>query len=431
MITDPVVAAPRDRGGPVLPAGRANLGPEPASQRRASPLWALLLTGLILGGIAFKNWKNWLDIRPVADLRSIEIWIRNQQYASAREELLKHLRRAPHHGAARIMLARVLAATGDLAGCTRELHQVPSRSPQKAEALYREGQAHLQINRARNAEAAWLAVIDADPLHQVDPAVFHDASQELLSLYATEDRWDDAHVILWKVYDRATPAYRPTVLAMRIKSELERIAPTESVKVLRRYVAADPEDWEARRSLAKVEAALGQHFEAVRDMRDCLNARPEDPRVWRDYVSMLQSLGELDAFNAILTRAPALAETEPDIWIFRGEAGERAGDWASAAAHYRQALALNPDLHNAHYRLANLEARLGHSVEAAVHRKRWRELSEARGELRQAFDVYVDAQHRLPNDSPELLESLRRLASICQTLGWSRDAEAWSQLARP
>jgi tetratricopeptide (TPR) repeat protein len=431
MITDPVVAAPRDRGGPAAPAGRASLGLDLSARRRGFPIPALLGTGLILGGIAFTAWWYWRETRPVADLQTIETWIGNRQYGPARKELREHLRRAPHDGAARIMLARVLAARGNLAGCTRELHQVPSWWPQKAEALYREGQAYLLMNRARDAEAALLAVIDADPLHPANPAVFHDASQELLSLYATEDRWDDAHVILWKVYDRATPADRPTVLAMRIQSELERIAPTESVKLLRRYVAADAEDWEARRALANAELALGQHSEALRDMRDCLDARPEDPRVWRDYLTMLQFLGEPDAFNAVLARVPTLAETEPELWIFRGQARERAGDWATAAAHFRQALELNPNLLNAHYRLATIAGRLGHSVEAAAHRKRRQELHEARSELRQAFGVYFDAQQRLPNDSPELLASLKRLASICRTLGWTRTAEGWSRLAVP
>jgi Flp pilus assembly protein TadD len=431
MITDPVVAAPRERGGPATPAGPASLGPDPAARRRVSPLRTLLVTGLILGGIAFNVWWYRRDTRPVADLRMIEIWIENREYGLASKELREHLKRAPYDGSARMMLARVLAASGDLAGCTRELHQVPSWRPQKAEALYREAQAYLLMNRARDAEAALKSVIDADLLHPADPAVFHDASQELLSLYATEDRWDDAHVILWKVYDRATPAERPTVLAMRIQSELERIAPTESVKLLRRYVAADPADWEARRALANAELALGQRSEALRDMRDCLDARPEDRRVWREYLSMLQALGELDAFNAVLSRAPAIVETEPHLWIFRAQAQERARDWATAAAHYRQALELNPNLLNAHYRLATIEGRLGHSGEAAAHRKRWQELQEARSELRQAFGVYFDAQQRLPNDSPELLASLKRLASICQTLGWSRAAEGWSRLAVP
>jgi tetratricopeptide (TPR) repeat protein len=328
-----------------------------------------------------------------------------------------------------MMLARALAGGGDLEGCARELHQVPAWSPQKPEALYREGQAYLRLDRARDAEAAWLAVIDADPRHPADPAVFHDASQELLALYATEDRWDDAHAVLWKVYDRATPAYRPTLLAMRIQSELERLAPTESVKRLVRYVAADPADWEARRALANAELKLGQRSEALRDMRGCLGARPQDPRGWRDYLTMLQSLGEVDAFNAALARVPVALETDPDLWIFRGQTRERAGDWANAAPHFRRALELNPNLPGAHYRLATIESRLGHTAAAAAHRKRWQELDEARNDLREAFVAYLDAQERLPEDGPELVASLKRLASICRTLGWSRAAEGWSRLA--
>ena len=166
-------------------------------------------------------------------------------------------------------------------------------------------------------------------------------------------------------------------------------------------------------------------------MRGCLDARPQDPRVWRDYLTMLHSLGEVDTFNAVLAGVPAAAETEPELWIFRGQARERAGDWANAAPHYRHALELNPNLPAAHYRLAAIEGRLGHSVEAAAHRKRWQALHEARSELREAFGTYFDAQQRLSNDSPELLASLKRLASICQTLGWSRAAEGWSRLALP
>ena len=433
MITDPVVATSRECDVSLAPVGRASFVPDPAARWRAAPLrtLTLLVMGVFVGGIALFGWRHWRDTRPVADLRMIEIWIGDREYGLATKELREHLRRAPQDGAARMMLARVLAARGNLPGCTRELHQVPTWSPQKAESLYREGQAYLLMNRARDAEAALLAVIGADLPHPADPAVFHDASQELLAIYATEDRWDDAHVILWKVYDRATPAYRPIVLAMRIQSELERIAPTESVKLLNRYVAADSDDWEARRALANAELKLGQRSEALRDIRDCVDARPDDPHAWRDYLTMLQSLGEADAFNAVLDKVPAIGDTDPDLWIFRGQVRERAGDWATAVPHYRHALELNPNLLNAHYRLGVIEGRLGHSIEAVAHHKRCQELREARCELRQAFDAYFDAQQRLPNDSPELLASLKRLASICQTLGWSRVAEGWSRLASP
>ena len=134
-------------------------------------------------------------------------------------------------------------------------------------------------------------------------------------------------------------------------------------------------------------------------------------------------------FNEALAAVPAKAETEPQVWMFRGEARERAGDWVTAAAHYRRALELKPNLLSVHYRLATIEARLGHSTQATAHRKRWQQLLTARSELRQAFFAYFDAQQRLPNDSPELLASLERLASICRTLGWSRSAAGWGRLS--
>ncbi len=432
MIIDPVVAAPHHQGKPAASGGRANPGRDLSTRHRGFPFLVLTTIGLILivGGIA-AAWWHWREKRSGTTLATIEAWIGKGQYGPASTALREHLRRVPNDGPARMMLARVLAGQGDLAGCTRELHQVPSWWPRKTEALYREGQAYLLMDRAKDAEVALLAAMDADPLRPADPAVFHDASQELLSLYATENRWHEAQALLWKVYDRAAPADRPTVLAMRIQSELERIAPVESIKRLSRSMAADTEDWEARRALANAELTLGQHSEALQDMRACLAARPEDARVWRDYLIMLRSMGELDAFNAALARVPSVAETEPEVWIFRGQERERAGDWAAAASHFRRALRLDPHRPVAHYRLSAIEGRLGHPVEAAAHRQRWQELQEARGELRRAFESYLDAQQHLPDDSRELLASLRRLASLCRTLGWTRDAEGWSRLAVP
>ena len=50
---------------------------------------------------------------------------------------------------------------------------------------------------------------------------------------------------------------------MRVRSELERVAPDETIKKLERYVAADPTDWEALRALAKAASALGRPAEAA------------------------------------------------------------------------------------------------------------------------------------------------------------------------
>ena len=234
-----------------------------------------------------------------------------------------------------MLLARALAGRGDLAPCARELHEVPSWWPTKADALLREGQAYLMIDRAKDAEAAWLAVVEDDPLHPRPHDIFHDASLELLKLYSTEDRWEDAFVILWNAYDRASPADLPTLLSMRLRSEMERVAPEETVPRLERYVAADPTDWEALRALARAEQSLDRPAEARRHFEACLKGQPENPRVWRDYLIALHEQGDMDAWAALLAKVPQAAQSEAEIWRFRGLLKEKAGDWTGAAEDYR------------------------------------------------------------------------------------------------
>jgi tetratricopeptide (TPR) repeat protein len=428
MISETEIAIPSEFEHSVAPVERSAAMPVPVRARRKLLRWlaTLVLSAAFFGLLGFNAWWYWRDTRPVASLRTIEAWIAREQYARAEDALRAHLRRAAHDAEARMMLARVLAARGDMAACARELHQVPSWWPNKPDALFREAQAYLTIDRAREAEQALLAVIEADPLHPPGSELAHDASQELLKLYAMEDRWEDAFGVLWTAYDRSAPADRPVLLSMRIRCELQRVAPTESIKLLRRYVAADPQDWEARRSLANVEMALGDGADAVREMRACIEGRPNDARTWRDYLTILQSLGDAEAFNAALERVPKSAEDEPEIWALRGQSRERNGDAAGAAENYREALQRNPNLVAARYRLAMIEERLGHRQEAAVHRKRWQELRDARAKLAQAYSDYYAAFDRPAKD---LRDAVKKLASICETIGWLRVAEGWNRYA--
>ncbi len=435
MITDSHVAIPSEC---TVAGPSGGFSPRRRARAARSP-WRILrsiaLAGLFAGLVGFNAWWYWRDTRPLADRTTIEGWISRREYDRAETALRERLRRAPHEVETRLSLARMLAARGDLLTCARELHRVPYWSSRKPDALFREAQAYLAADRARDAEAALLAILDDDPLHPPDPGLYHDASQELLKIYATEDRWEDAYGIIWKAYDHAAPPDRPLALTMRLRCELERVAQSETIKLLRRYIAADPDDFEALRALAKAELALGERAEAVRDMEACLRAHPEDPRPWRDYLTMLQTLGEQEAFDATMARVPPSAETEPEIWIFRGQAKERAGNWQAAEEDYRKALELNPNLNNAHYRLSVIQERQGRREQAAAHRKRWQDLRDARTHLPQAAQDYQNALAAASGSEPrpsafaDLRASCRRLASVCSTLGWARAAEAFNQVA--
>jgi tetratricopeptide (TPR) repeat protein len=361
----------------------------------------------------------------VPSLATIDGWMARQRYDEAEPALRQYLERSPDDGAARTMLARLLAARGDARGCAGELRRIPSWWPTKAEARYREGQTYLRIDRAREAEAAWLALIKQD-LAPAPPAVFHDACLELLRLYAIEDRWEDAAPLIWVAYDRAAPADQSLWLILRLRSELERLAHWETIVVLRRYVAADPEDGTALRALARAEQALGRPAEAAGHFRLCLARHPDDARAWRDYLALLLAQGDRDAFLAALARAPA-AESEPQLEIYRGLEREWRGDLEGAVRLYGQAVARNPFVVEYHYRLALAERRLGRKQAAAEHFERARDLREARSRLPGQFMRYLDAREQRGGPAQaqaSLAPALEHLAATCEALGWTRAAAA-------
>jgi tetratricopeptide (TPR) repeat protein len=401
-------------------------------RRRPKPLGYKLVAFLLLACLlAFNVWWYRRAARPLADYETVSEWIRSERYAEAETALRERLRRSKDDSQARMMLARVLGARNDFLGCARELRKVPYWSPDKPEALLREGQAHITINRARDAERAFLEVIRDDPSHPISPALYHDAAQELLKIYAVEDRWEDAYPIIWKSYDHAEPVDHAALLLMRLRPELERVSHKESSTVLKRYIAAQPDDWEAFRALAQAEAALGQHTEAARHFQTCLAGRPDDVRAWRDYLAMLLEQGDMESFHALLERPPAGADSESETWMYRGVVSERAGDWAKAAQDFRKAIELNPSVPKYYYRLAMAEERLGLRALAIPHRQRTKEMNDARALLPGAYGSFFGRKDASKTSREDLDAARRRLASICETMGWLRVAQALNRLVLP
>ena len=410
-------------------------GHSPAVKRRArgakqgASRWKtglLAVIALSLGG--FNAWWYWRDTRPLADRKTIALWMTREQYALAEPELREQLRRSPNDGETRLTLARLLAARNDLAGCARELHEVPFWFPKKGEALFREGTVHLMLNRAKDAEAAWLEVLKDDPLHPRPPDIYHDAFFELMKLYATQDRWDDAFVNLWRAYDQSTPEDRFTLLFWRLRAELERVSPSEALPRLQQYVVADPTDIESLRALARDEHALGKLDDANQHFVACLKADPADGRIWRDYLTMLHDRGDRQDCFAAVAKVPKEAEGEPEIWKFRAMAREDKGDFAAAAECYRKAIERNPNIVEYHYKLAIVEERLGHREQASDHRKIAKTLREARAALPKAYTDYLEASENRPTGGPSLAESIHNLSEVCRTLGFIRAADAWMEV---
>ena len=173
---------------------------------------------IVVALVAWNAWWLGRDYWPIPDIRSVGPLIAGGKREEADAALRAHLRRSPRDGQARMLLARSLAARGDLLGCASELHRVPSWWPSKREVLYLEGESFLSAFRARDAEAAWRACIEDDPLHPVQPAHRRAAVENLIKLFAAQERWEEANEIAWSLYESAGPSEKPAALVLRISN---------------------------------------------------------------------------------------------------------------------------------------------------------------------------------------------------------------------
>jgi Flp pilus assembly protein TadD len=387
---------------------------------------ARVLVVVLLG---LNAWWYWRDHRPVTDLASVSAWLDRGRAKEAEAVLEERLRRSPHDGDALALLARAQAARGDLLACARTLHAVPFWWPNKGKLLFMEGQAFKLNGRMADAELAWKELTAFDPMHPMTDSFVSKAVLELMEVYALEERWAEAHRLIWRAYDAAEPEGRPRYLVMRMRTELERIMPAASVVKLRRFVEAQPEDWEARRALAHAEYALGHIAEAAAFLAQCLRERPNDPRGWSERLRVLHEEGDIDRLRFTLARIPAEVADDPEVMLYRGQILERDGDWAGALAAYRRLTTLQPNNVTFVYRRAMVEARLGHAEEARRHHQRSGTTRSARAELPAAFNAYLDAGRGDAPKSKALAAAARRLVAICDALGWERESKAWTELA--
>jgi thioredoxin-like negative regulator of GroEL len=381
---------------------------------------------VVLGLIGWNAWRFWED-RPLPALKTVAAWMEAGREADAERALRAHLARSPQYGEARLMLARLLANRGDVLGCAGQLHEVPFWSPLKNDATFREAQSWLKADRARDAEAAFRRYLADDPNHPVAKPFLRVAEVELINLLSLENRWDETRAVIWQAVPRAEGADREELLVMSLRTLLERSSPAASVGTLRRYVAADPSDTEARLALAVAAQALGRPAESDGQMAVCLRQRPDDPKVWRARLEVLKDRGDLAALKDALAKAPATVADA--LWPYRGLVLAQSGDLPGAADAYARAVASQPHDADLHYRSALVARRLGRARDEARALQRYKALQAARADLPDALTKFVE-EARAPDAPTDVRRTTAaRLAEICKALGRDRDAREWARLA--
>lgn len=137
---------------------------------------------------------------------------------------------------------------------------------------------------------------------------------------------------------------------------LEARGELEQARPLRQEVARRRPTWQRILELATLEFRLGDADRARRRLEKLLEAQPDNQFLWENLAFYEAGYGELERAAAIYERLIAIQPAAPDLSSL-GFVRFLLGDYAGAAAAYRQALVLEPKHLLARFNLATaLEA---------------------------------------------------------------------------
>lgn len=419
-MASPVTETPKP-GEP--PGSRTGLSPSRKRGKGGSRLGDLLFWVTVLGLLGGNAWYLYRDRQPDPNPRVAEALIDSGRLDEAEPMLREILRRSPHDGGARMLLARLLARRGKLVESGEEFGKVPFWWPAKPKALFLEGEAYNQAGLARKAEAAWRECGKDDPLHPAPELYYLTAIEAVIEIFAMQERWEDAREVAWSCYDRVPYDQRRNVVFMILRTYVQRVTPEIRAEKLRVFVENDPEDFPSRLALARAEFSLERHDEARRQIDICLRQNPESAEAWRTHLGMLKQLGRMDLLTSEVEKIPASCDGDSEIWGFRGLSAERTGDLKKAASCYAKEVELAPYSDEGYYRLALVQKRLGLQEEASKNLEKSKRIRDAESKLLAAYEAYSNAYIAKVPDPKAIEKATEQLAGICRSLGWTKIAE--------
>lgn len=280
-----------------------------------------------------------------------------------------------------------------------------------------EATAHLAAGRAAKAERALRAAAAANP-GNVRPWVL------LLEILRVEDRRLEAMKLGWEALERVAPGDRPTILRQITLACLTDVPDGVARPALNRWIAADPDDFEAETALlrrigADPRADDPDRRARVERLETIVAAHPDRPNPREALIAALADGGEADRGREVLDAWPTDArDARYHRLLGRWELEyDRRADRAVEAL--RLALETLPHDWPTHYRLARALSMLGRREEAEQE-------AEAVARIREALDPTtlgptLDASFS-KLDEPQAREAL---AELCERVGLSRLAQAW------
>ena len=298
--------------------------------------------------------------------------------ALAAEQAHEILKSVPGHPLATLILGAAIRASGDAQASIEILEPLTLAHPNAAAAHY---ELALSLGRAGRGEAAVKALrraLDlkpdmtdawrelADHLNAMGDAEGADIAQvrhvrtslrdpRLMAAAAAmgESKIPAAEALL-REHLKAHPS---DVVAIRMLAEVAmRLGRNGAAEdLLTRCVELAPSFHAARHNLALVLHRQNKPVAALRELDRLLAVDPRNPSYRNLLAAVLGRVGDYDRALAVYAKLLEEYSGQAKVWMSYGHALKTAGRQDESVAAYRKSLALEPDLGEAYWSLANLK----------------------------------------------------------------------------
>jgi tetratricopeptide (TPR) repeat protein len=242
--------------------------------------------------------------------------------------------------------------------------------------------------------------------------------KRLASLFALERRSAEARDVLRRLFRISRdPRYlADSILISQIESDVHDLS-----SEIEEYLKKTPDDPWLRRVSGLFLLSQGRPTEALPHLEAAAVAFENDPVGRFALAECRIGLGISSDELSILGAQPGRAVDAARWWVFRSRLAEARGENAEVLASLQSAVNADPRNAEAQYRLGQALIRRGERARAQSHLDRAAALGadqdtlrrEMRGLLREGFDV----------------NSLVRIAALCQRAGMIAEARDWFELA--
>jgi Tfp pilus assembly protein PilF len=159
----------------------------------------------------------------------------------------------------------------------------------------------------------------------------------------------------------------------------------------REAIVQDPAFARGYNTLGVVYRRHGDLFEAERVLNHALAIEPSNPQIVSNLMQVVGDQGRPAEAGVLRQRLAQLESEPPFIFLDRGQAALREGDYATARDLLLREVARAPYYHESHYWLAIAYVKLGNAKQAREHLARAMDASPTRGD----HDLYAAKLERI------------------------------------